>query len=143
MYGIYRLLVLSVYPRACHPPAQSVSSFVLFRLNVRHWPPEKGVMSKPTAMDHVGKRGNRLVRHKEGKDITSPRVVILADSLNQLPRAMRLGGAVIFTNVSSPDARGYAFVTVSYTRRISTGTCSLSHRGYLFSLCSRITSQRR
>ncbi|CAM9975929.1 unnamed protein product, partial [Hapterophycus canaliculatus] len=35
---------------------------------------------------------------------SAPRAVILAGSLSELPRSMRLGGALIFTDLSSPEA---------------------------------------
>lgn len=85
------------------------------RLNVRHWPP-----AKPSAVPHAGadsscdsffsEEGGAPDRPSNSEagggeaETQAPRAVILAGSLSELPRSMRLGGAVVFTNLSSPEA---------------------------------------
>lgn len=82
------------------------------RLNIRHWPPascgdggqgttsseeeeEEDAFDQPRGSDAIG-RGR--------KETAAPRAVVLAGNLSQLPRSMRLGGAVVFTDLSSPNA---------------------------------------
>lgn len=92
------------------------------RLNIRHWPPGNPSASNAchdskchdsntdaNASSDEGCRGDRLTdnplrREKKPPVAAPPRPVILAGSLSQLPRCMRLGGAVIFTDLSCPDA---------------------------------------
>lgn len=87
------------------------------RLNVRHWPP-----AKPSVVPHAGADSScdsyfseegaipdRPSSSQAGggggvAETQAPRAVILAGSLSELPRSMRLGGAVVFTNLSSPEA---------------------------------------
>eukprot|EP00752_Nemacystus_decipiens_P004628 g4223.t1 len=86
------------------------------RLNVRHWPP-----ANPPVAPHAAKADSNCgsffseeggAREQpsngqgggSGPETQAPRAVILAGSLSELPRSMRLGGAVVFTNLSSPEA---------------------------------------
>ncbi|CAN0009776.1 unnamed protein product [Ectocarpus sp. 8 AP-2014] len=82
------------------------------RLNIRHWPPAscgdgvRGTTSseeeeEEDAFDQA--RGSDAIG-RGGKETAAPRAVVLAGNLSQLPRSMRLGGAVVFTDLSSPDA---------------------------------------
>lgn len=90
------------------------------RLNVRHWPP-----AEPSVVPHAGtgSSGDSFFPGEGGggapgrpsttgagggaAETRAPRAVILAGSLSELPRSMRLGGAVVFTNLSSPEAWRY------------------------------------
>lgn len=84
-----------------------------YRLNIRHWPPAscgdggRGTTSSEEEEEEEGAfdqaRGSEAIG-RGGKETTAPRAVVLAGNLNQLPRSMRLGGAVVFTDLSSPKA---------------------------------------
>ncbi|CAM9228488.1 unnamed protein product [Pylaiella littoralis] len=103
------------------------------RLNVRHWPPVEPSVA-PTEGDssssdsYGSDEGGAHGRPNNGPDTArgsgggdesgsgsgsgsesgavaaAPRAVILAGSLSELPRSMRLGSAVVFTDLSSPEA---------------------------------------
>eukprot|EP00904_Undaria_pinnatifida_P009238 jgi/Undpi1/5444/HiC_scaffold_2.g00723.m1 len=93
------------------------------RLNIRHWPPGNPSSSSVTCPDSIAKADanagassdkdedcprDKWIESPQHEKIppvaAPPRPVILAGSLSQLPRCMRLGGAVIFTDLSCPDA---------------------------------------
>ncbi|CAM9871170.1 unnamed protein product [Scytosiphon promiscuus] len=72
-------------------------------------PSEKDPQDRPSDRNNgshaVAERSGARPRAPEPPPSPSaPRAVILAGSLNELPRSMRLGGALIFTDLSSPEA---------------------------------------
>lgn len=70
---------------------------------------ERGLRDRPTGSGRdchaVAERGgSRQAAPEPSPSPCAPRAVILAGSLSELPRSMRLGGALIFTDLSSPEA---------------------------------------
>lgn len=100
------------------------------RLNIRHWPPaepsdiptecdgssrdsfgsdEAGAQGRPDngPNDPPGRGSASGSESGSGEVAAAPRAVILAGSLSELPWSMRVGSAVVFTDLSSPEAWRY------------------------------------
>lgn len=79
------------------------------RLNVRFWPPlvAAATASHGTTEPVRGMEAGARDAWEAGARPMPPLAVILADKLHGLPREMRVGRGVIFTDLSSPEASRY------------------------------------
>eukprot|EP00903_Cladosiphon_okamuranus_P006781 g6609.t1 len=113
------------------------------RLNVRHWPP-----ANPSAAPSDGGNSDSHLpggerapeRPSKGQaggggraaETQAPRAVILAGSLSELPRSMRLGGAVVFTNLQCPEASRWL---AEWAQRSEEGSQDLAANDFVIVHC--------